>query len=101
MSPARILEAFRSRRWMPTQPSHLDFVNTQILLVGESSGLKKALEAPDEDARQRSESPAEEMEKLEEEDAERMEALSEDDAGRIFADLEVRAKDYPKLQTKF
>lgn len=101
MSGYSILEAFRSRRWMPTQPSHLDFVNTQILLVGESSGLKKALEPPDEDTRQRSESPAEEMEKLEEEDAERMKALSEDDAGRIFADLEVRAKDYPKLQTKF
>ena len=41
------------------------------------------------------------MEKLEEEDAERMKGLSEDDSGRIFADLEVRAKDYPKLQTEF
>jgi hypothetical protein len=86
---------------MGTQPKHLDYVNTQILLVGESSGVKKALEPQKEDEKDGVEEPAEEMEKLEEEDLERMKALSEDDTGRIFADLEAHAKVYPKLQTTF
>ena len=63
--------------------------------------MRKALELQKEDRKDGAEEPADEMEKLEEEDAERMKGLSEDDSGRIFADLEVRAKDYPKLQTEF
>jgi len=86
---------------MPTQPKHLDYVNSQVLLVGESSGIEKALEPQKEDRKDGVKDPAEEMEKLEAEDFERMKALSEDDSGRIFSDLEVHAKDYPKLQTTF
>ncbi len=47
------------------------------------------------------EEPIEEMERLEDEDARRMKHLGDDDASAIFADLEARAKDYPKLQTTF
>ena len=86
---------------MGTLPKHLDFVNTQILLVGESSGVKKALEPQKEDKKDGVEEPAEEMEKLEEEDLERMKALGDDDSSRVFADLDAHAKDYPKLQTTF
>ncbi|KAK0656209.1 hypothetical protein B0T16DRAFT_343012 [Cercophora newfieldiana] len=96
-----MLEEFRTLRWMGTQPKHLDYVNTQILLIGESSGLEKALEPQKEDQKDGVAEPAEEMKKLEEEDLQRMKELSKDDSGRVFADLEVHAKDYPKLQTTF
>lgn len=86
---------------MPTQPRHLDYVGTQFLMVGESSGVEKALELQEEDVKEGKEEPEEEMERLEEEDAERLEGLGEDDAGRIYADLQVDAKEYPKLQTSF
>ncbi|KAM7186784.1 hypothetical protein V8F33_011627 [Rhypophila sp. PSN 637] len=99
--PEEIKKEFHSRRWMPTQPHHLDYPNAQFLLVGESSGVEKALEPQEEDKKQGNEEPAEEMEKLEEEDTQRMRGLSKDDSVSIFKDLEVNAKDYPKLQTTF
>ncbi|KAK3336330.1 hypothetical protein B0T19DRAFT_409188 [Cercophora scortea] len=99
--PEEILKEFRSLRWMPTQPKHLDYVNTQFLLIGESSGVEKALETQKKDQKAGVEEPAEEMEKLEEEDAVRMKHLSNDDASRIFADLEVHSKGFPRLQTTF
>lgn len=97
----RLLEEFRSLRWVPTQPKHLDYANTQFLLVGETSGVRKALEPQEEDRKEGKVGPAEEMEKLEDEDARRMKDLSEDDSGRIFADLQAQAADYPQLQTTF
>ncbi|EGZ77070.1 hypothetical protein NEUTE2DRAFT_99499 [Neurospora tetrasperma FGSC 2509] len=99
--PEEVLKEFRSRRWMPTQPKHLDIVNTQFLLIGESSGVEKALEPQKADDKENKEEPAEELEKLEEEDLQRLKGLSDDDSGRVFADLEVNANDYPKLQTTF
>lgn len=86
---------------MSTQPKHLDYVNTQFLLVGESSGVEKALEPQKSDEKENKQEPAEELEKLEEEDLQRLKGLSDDDSGRIFADLKVDADDYPKLQTTF
>lgn len=70
-------------------------------MVGESSGVKKALWPQEEDQKEGKEEPAEEMEKLEDENAQRMKALSKDDSGRIFADLQAQAGEYPKLQTTF
>ncbi|KAK3311079.1 uncharacterized protein B0T15DRAFT_520321, partial [Chaetomium strumarium] len=99
--PKELLEEFRSLRWVPTQPKHLDYVNTQFLLVGESSGLEKALAPQTEDQKDGRAEPAAEMEKLEEEDMQRMKALREDDSGRIFADLQADAGNYPKLRTTF
>lgn len=86
---------------MPTQPEHLDFVNTQFLMIGDSSGVDKALEPQKADQEKGNEKPLDEMEKLEEEDTKRMKGLSKDDSVSIFTDLEVHAKDYPKLQTTF
>ncbi|KAK3298734.1 uncharacterized protein B0H64DRAFT_81636 [Chaetomium fimeti] len=99
--PKELLEEFRSLRWVPTQPKHLDYANAQFLLVGESSGTEKALAPQEEDEKEGKVEPAEEMEELEEEDTERMKGLSKDDSGRIFADLQADAGDYPKLQTTF
>lgn len=96
----RVQDEFRALRWSATQPKHLDFVNTQFLLVGESSGIKKATE-PQNDQKEGQEKPIEELEKLEDEDTHRMKDLRGDDSEAIFADLQARAKDYPKLQTTF
>ncbi|KAK1780631.1 hypothetical protein QBC45DRAFT_323076 [Copromyces sp. CBS 386.78] len=99
--PEEVLKEFRSLRWMSTQPKHLDYVNTQFLLVGESSGVEKALEPQKADEKENKQEPAEELEKLEEEDLQRLKGLSDDDSGRIFADLKVNTDYYPKLQTTF
>ncbi|KAK0664487.1 hypothetical protein QBC41DRAFT_328623 [Cercophora samala] len=99
--PNEVLDEFRSLRWAPTQPSHLDYVNTQFLLVGESSGIDKALEPQKNDVKEGKNEPAEELEQLEEEDAQRMKDLNSDDSARIFADLQADAGDYPKLPTTF
>ena len=87
---------------MGTSPKHLDIVGTQFLLVGESSGIEKATQPDKKDQKDGDkEDPKEELEKLEDEDTERMKHLGKDDSDAIFADLEVHAKDYPKLQTTF
>jgi hypothetical protein len=97
----QILDEFRSLRWMGTVPKH--FVpNAQILLVGESSGIHKAMEPDEEDkADENTNEPIEEMEELEHEDVQRMKHLGKTDSDAIFVDLEAYAKDHPKLQTEF
>ncbi|KAI0879946.1 uncharacterized protein GGS22DRAFT_198476 [Annulohypoxylon maeteangense] len=98
--PKEIQDEFRALRWFATQPKHLDFVNTQFLLIGESNGIKKATEVQ-KDQKEGQEKPVEELEKLEEEDTHRMESLRGDDSAAIFADLQAHAKDHPRLQTTF
>ncbi|KAL7938590.1 hypothetical protein V8C35DRAFT_288557 [Trichoderma chlorosporum] len=99
--PKKILEEFRDLRWIPSRPHHLDYNNAQILLIGESSGIKKALELQEADAKAHKEEPLEEMEELEEQDLKRMNQLSKDGSAAIYADLRAHAEDYPKLQTTF
>ncbi|KAH0432249.1 hypothetical protein CcaCcLH18_06604 [Colletotrichum camelliae] len=99
--PEKINKEFRDLRWMPTKPEHLDYANAQILLIGESSGIKKATEPRKKDVKEGNEEPEKVLEQIEDEDTKRMENLAEDDSGAIFADLQARAKDYPKLQTTF
>jgi hypothetical protein len=97
--PEDIMKEFRSRRWMPTQPSHIDHASTQFLMVGEESGVEKALEPQDEDKKAGKEDPMEELEKLQDEDTRRMEGLGEDDTAAIFADLKAEHESYPKEPT--
>lgn len=98
---SQILDEFRSLRWMGTLPKHL-IPNAQFLLVGESSGLEKAMQPDEKDEKATDkEEPMEEMEKLEDEDTARMQHLGEDATAAIFADLEAHAENYPKLQTIF
>ncbi|KAI1466274.1 uncharacterized protein F4812DRAFT_436611 [Daldinia caldariorum] len=98
--PKEIQDGFRGLRWVATRPEHLDYVNTQFLLIGESSGIQKATE-PQKGQKEGQEDPIEELEKLEDEDTHRMQSLQGDDSDAIFKDLHVRAQDYPKLQTTF
>jgi hypothetical protein len=86
---------------MPTRPHHLDHAKAQFLLVGESSGLDKAMEPQKKAQKDADEEPLDELEKLEDEDARRMQALEGDDSDAIFADLQGRAEDYPRLKTTF
>ncbi|KAI1101566.1 hypothetical protein F4804DRAFT_315453 [Jackrogersella minutella] len=95
-----VQDEFKALRWTATQPKHLDFANTQFLLIGESSGIKKATD-PQAGQEKNEQLPIDELEKLEDEDTHRMEDLQGDDSASIFADLQARAKDYPKLQTTF
>lgn len=86
---------------MGTLPKHL-IPNAQFLLVGESSGLDKAMQQDSKDENDDTkQEPIEELEKLEDEDTERMEHLGKDASEAIFSDLTAQAKDYPKLQTTF
>lgn len=100
----RLKKTFRALRWVPSEPAHLDYARAQFLLIGESSGIDKAVEPQtekQEDEKGNEEKPAEEMEKLEHEDTRRMRHLGGDASAAVFADLHARAGDYPKLQTTF
>ncbi|KAM0525680.1 hypothetical protein ACHAPE_000391 [Trichoderma viride] len=99
--PKKIHEEFRDLRWIPSQPDHFDYDNSQILLIGESSGIEKALTPQEEDEKANKEKPLEAMEELEEEDLKRMKHMPGDSSAAIYADLKARAEDYPKLQTTF
>lgn len=82
-------------------PKHL-VPNASVLLVGESSGLEKAMEQDSKDGKDDTkQEPIEELVKLEDEDTERMEHLGKDASESIFSDLTAQAKDYPKLKTTF
>lgn len=103
---------------MPTQPKHLDYSNSQFLIIGESQGeLGKAAEQQPSDEKHDKDTPLEEMEKLEHEDEIRVEhlkgtswlkalpialqalliSLKGDDT--VFADLDLSSKEYSKVQT--
>ncbi|PHH90221.1 hypothetical protein CDD83_4226 [Cordyceps sp. RAO-2017] len=79
----------------------MNYANAQLLLIGESSGLEKAVEPQEEDQRDGKEEPYDVLDHLEEEDLERMRQLPGGESDSIFADLQAQAKDYPKLQTTF
>ena len=74
--PQDMLDEFRGLRWMPLQPRHLDYENTQILLIGHKEGaLEKAADQQVQDEGEGKDKLIEEMEKLEHEDELRVEHL--------------------------
>ncbi|WZH42362.1 hypothetical protein QYS62_003354 [Fusarium acuminatum] len=99
--PKEIIDEFRSLRWLPSKPAHFDYVNTQILLIGDSSGIENAVEPQKKDQKNGKEDPETVLEHLEDDDVKRMKHLAEDQSAAIYADLHAQAKDYPKLQTTF
>ncbi|KAM0556071.1 hypothetical protein ACHAPJ_006059 [Fusarium lateritium] len=99
--PKEILDEFRALRWLPSKPAHFDYVNAQILLIGESSGIEKAVEPQKKDQKDGKEEPETVLEHLEDDDVKRMKHLADDQSAAIYADLHAHAKDYPKLQTTF
>ncbi|KAJ4125397.1 hypothetical protein NW768_009014 [Fusarium equiseti] len=99
--PKEIIDEFRSLRWLPSKPAHFDYPNAQILFIGESEGIEKAVEPQKKDEKDGKEEPEKVLEHLEEDDVKRMKHLADDQSAAIYADLHVQAKDYPKLQTTF
>ncbi|KAF4449876.1 hypothetical protein F53441_6911 [Fusarium austroafricanum] len=99
--PKEIIDEFRSLRWLPSKPAHFDYVNAQILLIGESSGIEKAVEPQKKDQKEGKEEPETVLEHLEDDDVKRMKHLAHDQSAAIYADLHAQAKDYPKMQTTF
>ena len=74
--PSRILDEFRSLRWMPLQPKHLDYVNTQFILIGhKENAFEKATDQKNQDEGEGKDRPLEELEKLKHEDEIRVEHL--------------------------
>lgn len=83
----RILDEFRSLRWMPLQPKHLDYENAQFIVIGEGSGeLDKATEPQQKDEKHDKDTPLEEMEKLEHEDEIRVKHLKGECSSRRCSD---------------
>lgn len=97
----RVQDGFRNLRWAATTPAHLNYANSQILLVGESSGLDKAVEPQSQDVKAGREAPGEELEKLEDEDTRRMRDLAGDDAEAVYRDLEAGVEGWPDMATTF
>lgn len=96
--PKEFQEEFRGRGWMPPAPKHLNYANSQILLIGEDFENSNNLEEAAKDAKDDNiETPQEELEKLEKEDEVRVERLKGDDT--VFADLGLSSKEYPKVMT--
>lgn len=61
---------------MPLQPKLLDYVNSQILIIGhKDNAVEKATIQQSEDEKKDKDTPMEEMEKLEHEDEMRVEHL--------------------------
>ncbi|KAI5459727.1 hypothetical protein BGZ63DRAFT_455298 [Mariannaea sp. PMI_226] len=99
--PKEIRDDFGDLRWKPSKPEHLDYVNTQILLIGEPSGIDKATERADDGEEEIGKNNKDVLENLEEDDLDRMKHLGGDASESIFADLHVRAEDYPAVQSTF
>lgn len=96
--PKEVMDKFHGLRWTPLEPVHLEYENTQLLLIGEGMGSTgKATELQQKDKENDTERPEEEIEKLEDENAHRVKHLDGDDA--IFADLGLSSQEYPKTQT--
>lgn len=67
---------FRSLRWAPLKPDHLNYESCQFLMIGEGkNGMEKATEAQKDDTKNDKMEPQEELEKLEGEDEIRVEHL--------------------------
>lgn len=97
----RIQDEFQGRRWLPSKPAHFDYPNAQILLIGESSGIEKAVEPQQKDQKNGKEEAEEVLKDLEDDDVDRMKHLGDSDSEAIFKDLRASADDYPKLMTTF
>lgn len=81
------MDEFGSYSWIPTRPYHLNYKNTQLLLIGH--GEKPHLTAGDEKGQ---EEVKEEMEDMMQKDVKGMRHLSKDESEAIFKDLHAKSK---------
>lgn len=70
---------------MALQPKHLDYENTQFLIIGHNEpALEKASVQQPDDEKQAKDTPQEELEKLDAEDEFRVQHLKGDNSAYIF-----------------
>ncbi|KAF1817105.1 hypothetical protein P152DRAFT_504494 [Eremomyces bilateralis CBS 781.70] len=92
--PHEIMEEFRGRKWLPVgRPEHLDYSNSQVLLIGEGKD-SFAGAIPTNGEYQTAE---DEILRLDEEEEARIEHLNGDDT--IFDDLHVSKQEFPALKS--
>ncbi|KAF8461084.1 hypothetical protein BDZ91DRAFT_765927 [Kalaharituber pfeilii] len=84
--PRDMMEEFRGLRWIAALPKHLDFVNADILLIGEKSELPEH-EKQDTAA-------IEQLEELQQEDLTRL-----DGSHKVFSDLELSKQQYSGISS--
>lgn len=100
------MDDFRSLRWIPTQPRHLDYDNAQFLLIGHKSGIQEAFKPDTKRGREKAKEKEEEEdivikeEPLEgEEDL--MYEIKEDEVSDVLLDLEKYAHELKNIETEF
>ncbi|KAM3522856.1 hypothetical protein MY4038_008437 [Beauveria bassiana] len=94
--PKNILEEFGSYRWIPTKPEHLNYKNTQLLLI--ARGEKPQLATGDEEGQAKVE---DEIEELMEEDLKGMQHLSSNESEALVADLHAKSKWFHDIPSSF
>ena len=94
----RLKESFRGLRWAPLRPEHIDYVNSHLLLVGESRGTDSVL-TDDHAGRELSA----ELDELADDDINRMRRLGSTEAEAVFASLHAQdqAEGQPELAKTF
>lgn len=74
--PDELQNEFRSLRWAPLKPDHLNYEACQFLMIGETeNSIDTAMEVQAQDGEKDKTEPKTELEKLEEEDERRVEHL--------------------------
>lgn len=103
LTAPRIMDDFQSRRWIPTQPRHLDHEKTQFLLIGHKSGIQEAFKPDTKGASEKK--PAEDEVTIKEEPLEGEEDLmydiKEDEVSDVLPDLERYAHSLKNVETEF
>ncbi|CAK7272925.1 hypothetical protein SEPCBS57363_005393 [Sporothrix epigloea] len=96
--PKEIQDSFRSLRWVPLRPEHIDYANSHVLLIGESKGTDSIF-TDDRVGRELSA----EVEELADEDIDRMRRLGSTEAEAVFASLHAKdqAEGQPELAKTF
>lgn len=97
------MDDFQSRRWIPTQPRHLDYPKTQFLLIGHRSGIQEAFKPDTKGAAEKK--PAEDEMTIKEEPIEGEEDLmydiKEDEVSDVLLHLEKYAHSLKNVETEF
>ncbi|SPO07408.1 uncharacterized protein DNG_10102 [Cephalotrichum gorgonifer] len=100
--PQVIMDDFESLRWIPTQPRHLEYENTQFLLIGHTSSIEKAFRGDGKEVKDST--PEDEItikEELLEGDEDLLYDIKEDEVSSILLDLEKYAHGLKNIETEF
>ncbi|PKS11021.1 hypothetical protein jhhlp_002780 [Lomentospora prolificans] len=95
--PQEVMDDFQSLRWIATQPRHLDYDNTQFLMIGHSSGLDVAFK----DKAGKGKKEVDFKEELFEGEEELPDDAGEEEIAESMGQLEQYVGKLPKVETSF